>query len=344
MCMGSPALVAYSLVLTALNARLVYRRAQRIKHESRNYVARALISLQQIPLELTQDERLLSFIPTNGQWNEEIIDRLNRRYAWSIATGSSVAWVVLAFGFTLIDSFVSLDSTTDGGSEGHAIGTLWLWLLCLVIGWLWVPTFTCGELKSAINRANKKTAKKAAKRIKEKATKAYNSAKTKIANRFPSPKSVLLWAARRPVVNSIPEVVEENEKGAGVIQEGTKPAGEETEPLPIPSPTHHRSTITVQAPPESQHDHDHLGIWVNPTSNQSAVSLARSALSSVHPETDRLLIPKDLGSLNRDERRLAATFNYSRIMRYLVLVDDVSTAVDKLIREKDEVRVFRENI
>lgn len=309
-------------------------------------MARALISLQQIPLELTRDQRLLSFIPTNDQWKEEIVDRLNRRYAWSLATGSSVAWVLIAFAFTLIDSFVSLNSTADGGSEGHAIGTLWLWLLCLVIGWLWVPTFTCGELKSAINHANKKTAKKAAKRIKQKAAKAYNSAKTKITNRFPSPMKVLL-RARKPVADPAPEleVIGENEKMAGEFQEDTKSVGQETEPIPRPLPANtHQSTVAFQSPPESQHDHDHLGIWANPTANHSAVSVARSALSSIHPETDRLLIPKELGSLNRDEYRLTATFNYSRIMRYLVLVDDVLRAVDKLIREKDKVGVFRENI
>ena len=337
MNVGSPALGTYSLVLTALNARLAYHRTRRMEHPHRNRVARALIALQQIPLELTKDERLLACIPTDGQWNQEIVERLNRRYAWSLATGSSVAWVLLAFGFTLIDSFVSLNATADGGSEGHAIGTLWLWLLCLIIGWLWVPTFTRGELKSALEHANKKIAKRAAKRVKEKAAKAYSSAKAKVTSKFTSPESVLLWARRS---------VKENEKGVGVVQEGTKPVGQGTEPLSIPSPnpTHHQSTVTIQAPPEGQRDLDYLDILVNPTSNQSAVSPARSTPSLIHPETDKLLIVKKLGSLNRDERRRAATFNYSRIMGYLVLVDAVSTAVDELIREKDEVRVFRENI
>jgi hypothetical protein len=68
-----------------------------------------------------------------------------------------------------------------------------------------------------------------------------------------------------------------------------------------------------------------------------------AAQSSIHPETDRLLIPKDeFSSLNRDELRLAATFNYSRIMRYFVLVDDVLRALDKLAREKEEVGLSRQ--
>jgi len=128
MSVGSPALVAYSLVLTALNARLVYRRAQQADHESKNDVTRALISLQQTPLELTKDDRLLAFIPINDQWKQEIVERLNRRYSWTVATGTAIAWVVVAFVFTLINSFISLDNSADGVPAGHAVGTLWLWL------------------------------------------------------------------------------------------------------------------------------------------------------------------------------------------------------------------------
>jgi len=342
---GSPALAAYSLVLTSLNARLVYRRAQRITHESKNAVARALIALQQTPLELTKDDRLLAFIPTNDQWRHEIVDRLNRRNAWSVATGSSVAWVVVAFTFTLVDSFVSLSGTTNSpASDGLAVGTLWLWLLCLVIGWLWVPTFTCGELKSAIGHANKKAAKKAAKRIKQKATKAYASAKAKVANRLPR-RVPILKGSKKPV-DPVLEIDEDNEK----VKPGS--INEDTQPSPLPNTTHHQSTVSFQAPTESQHDHGHLTVSGNPTANPSAVSLPRSAAihsigaqSSIHPETDRLLIPKDdFGSLNRDERRLAATFNYSRIMRYLVLVDDVLRALGKLAREKEEVGLSRNRL
>jgi len=66
--------------------------------------------------------------------------------------------------------------------------------------------------------------------------------------------------------------------------------------------------------------------------------MARSTQPSINPETDELFIPQKLTSLTRDEHRLSPTFNYSRIMRYLVLVDDVLTALDKLAREKEEKR------
>ena len=155
MSVGSPALAAYSLMFTSLNARSVYRRARRIDHKSKVAVARALIPLQQIPLKLTNDERLLAFIPINNQWSREIIDRLDRRRgARQIATGAPIAWASLVFLLTLVDSFASSDDFSAGGSKDISLDTLWLWSPCLVIGWLWVPTFTGGELRSVIHRRN----------------------------------------------------------------------------------------------------------------------------------------------------------------------------------------------
>ena len=363
---GSPALAAYSLVLTSLNARLVYRRATRIKHECKHAVARALISLQQTSLELTQDERLLAFLLLDDQWRREVVDRLRGRNAWSIATAASVAWVVIAFLFTLIDSFTSPDDYGYTASEGHAVGMLWLWLLCLVIGWLWVPSFSCRELNSALHNVNRKAAKKAAKGVRQQVSTAYGSAKAEVISRLPK-QMPTLRAPRIPVVAPSPGANEECEKTkVEQTQEVTKPFGQELEVEPnlLPVSAHHPSTVSSKSPTASQHDHDHnhnhdhdhdhdhVSINISLTASHSAVSLPGSAAahpiaaqSSVHPETDRLLIPNDdFNSLNRDEFRLAATFNYSRVMRYLVLVDDVFGALDKLTRKKDGVGLSRKRL
>ena len=259
MTVGSPALAAYSLVLTSLSARLVYHRAKTINHESKRDVTTVLVSVQQTPLELTKDERLLGPIPKNDRWRQEITDRLNWRNSWSLATGSSIAWVVIAFVFTLIDSFVSLDSTVDNASQGHAVGTLWLWLLCLVIGWLWVPTFSSRELRSAFEYANREAA----------------------------------------------------EGVAGGQRQASQPTGRETsqEDRPPPGTSHSR-----------------------PTAGTSRF---------IPPGKDPLLIKQGITSLNRDEHRLTPTFNYSRIMRYLVLVDDVLGVLHQLSQEQDEVGLSR---
>ena len=361
---GSPALAAYSLVLTSSNARLIYRRATRIKCECKHAVARALISLQQTSLELTQDERLLTFLLLDDQWRREVVDRLRGRNAWSIATAASVAWVVIAFLFTLIDSFISLDDYGYTASEGHAVGTIWLWLLCLVIGWLWVPSFSCRELNSALHNVNRKAAKKAAKGVRQQVSTANGSANAKVISRLPK-QMPTLRTPKIPVVAPSPGADEECEKTkVEQTQEATKHFGQEVEVEPnlLLVSAYHPSTVSSKSPTEGQHDHnhdhdhdhdhDHVSINVSLTASHSAVSLPGSAAvhsieaqSSVHPETDRLLIPNDdFNSLNRDEFRLAATFNYSRVMRYLVLVDDVFGALDKLTRKKDWVGLSRKRL
>ena len=337
--LGSPALVAYSLVLTSLNARSAYRRMKRAKPKNRIAVTRALISVQQASLELTTDHRLLASIPDNGHWGQEIKERLYRRNAWSIATASSVAWVVTAYLFTLVDSFVSLNDGTNNPSEGQAVGTVWLWLLCLVIGWLWVPTFTRGELKAAIRHANHKTANEATDRIRQKASEAYSSVKTKITHGL-SEMSILTVGHEipmgQPVTDPVLEVDEENEKvDVESTEEATGLTGREVglEHIPLPHLHYDRSFTSLHLPAESQHDHSHLTVDASLTVNQSNLSFQ----SSICPDKHRLLIDKGRDRLNRDEHRFAATFNYSRFIRHRVLVDDVLRALYKFTYEEGKV-------
>ena len=280
-------------------------------------MAAALISLQQIPLELTEDERLLASIPITNSWSQEIGDRLSRRGTWSLAIVKYVAWVVITFAFALVDSFMF------GSYEGHATAILWLWLLCLAIGWLWVPTFTRSELRSVPRSSNQRSVKRA--------TTAVRRATTADGPRIPK-------GRKRFVIDPVPEVNEENEKvKVESIQEDAKREEIDQKASPLSNPTYHQSTTSFRSPPEIQQGHDHLAISVSPNANQSAVSRTRSPKPSVNPETDELFVPQKLTLLNRDEHRLTATFNYSRIMRYLVLVNDVLTVLDKLTGEEDEV-------
>ena len=308
-------------------------------------MARALIPLQQIPLELTNDERLLAFIPINDQWSREIVDRLDRRRGvWSIATGASITWAALVFLLTLVDTFASSDGFSAGGSKGLSLDTLWLWLPCLVVGWLWVPTFTGGELRSAIYHGNQSVMEKASKGFRpagETVRKTMSSTKTKFTDK--------LLKTMRISKKPIDAVTEASEKDERVkeqsLQEDIERAGQETNPLRIL--VHPQSTVSLRLSPENQQRHDHPSISANPVANQSAVSVARSAgvysitENPIHPETDELLVFKKPNSLNRDESRLAAAFNYSRIMRYLVLVDDVFRTLDKAAHERDEVGPLR---
>ena len=171
MSVGSPALAAYSLMITSFNACMVYQKANAIDHKDKADLAKALVAIQQAPVQVTTEACLLESLCIDNQWRKEILERLNKKNAWSLVTGFSVAWVVIAFGFTLVDSFVALDDPSSGGSDGLAVGTLWLWLLCLVIGWLWVPIFPSSEVYAALRHANHETVSTAAKKPKQQTTK-----------------------------------------------------------------------------------------------------------------------------------------------------------------------------
>ena len=300
MSIGSPALAAYSLVLTSLNARSVYHTAKHVKYGNRTAVVAALTSLQQTPLELTKDRNLLNFIAINDQWRRGI-GTLRPRNAWSVTTGSSIAWAVIAFLFTLVNSFVSIDSANDS-YVGHAIGTLWLWVLCLVIGWSWVPTFSSGELKSALDATNKKTVEA----IKETTQETVDAFKVTV-KRVGSAATEFAGGIQRKLGLST----------ATPDANSSVPGAD----LPTKPPTNPQKDVS-----------------------QSAPDTASTTQPSSNPRMDELLVLQKVTWLNRDEHRLSATFNHSRIMRYLTLVDDVFRALDKLAREKEEVSLSREHL
>ena len=148
-------------------------------------------------------------------------------------------------------------------------------------------------------------------------------------------------------VDPVPEVNGENGKAkVEVTQEDTKCAREETDQnaIPLPGPSHRQSTAASQSHTDDHQEYDFLTISASSDANQSVASMSHSTQPSINLETDELLIPQTLTSLNRDEHRLTATFNYSRVMRYLVLVDDVVQALDKLARGKEEVSLSREHL
>ena len=152
---GSPTLAAFSLAITALNTRWANDRFSAIKYPNHKSAAKALIYLQQVPLHLTTRDGLLAsliVLPENDDWWECLVDRLEQTYVWTIAAATSIAWVIVAFVFTVVDSFGTLGSNVN--SDGQGVGTLWLWLIPIVVGWLWTPVCSYEKLKTAIDKAN----------------------------------------------------------------------------------------------------------------------------------------------------------------------------------------------
>ena len=152
---GSPTLAAFSLALTAANAHWAYKRFSAIDYPNRRNAVKALVHLQQVPLRLTTRDGLLAsliVLPQNDHWWECLVDRLEQTHTWTIAAATSIAWVVIAFALTLADSFGNLGQNL--GSDGRGVGTLWSWLIPIVVGWLWIPVCSYDKLKTAIDKAN----------------------------------------------------------------------------------------------------------------------------------------------------------------------------------------------
>ncbi|KAE9388405.1 hypothetical protein BT96DRAFT_981079 [Gymnopus androsaceus JB14] len=105
---GSPVLAAYSAALTVLNGRWIARRFSGSTYPNTYNAVRTLSSLQQAPIMLdkNQDVLLASLVilPENDEWWRELLEHLNYTYTWSISAATSIAWVLIAYIFTVIDS------------------------------------------------------------------------------------------------------------------------------------------------------------------------------------------------------------------------------------------------
>ena len=152
---GSPTLAAFSLALTALNTRWACKRFSDIQYPNSQNAAKALVFLQQVPLRLTTRDGLLAsliVLSENDDWWECLVDRLEQTHTWTIAAATSIAWVIIAFVFTTTDSLMNLGE--DVNSNGQGVGSLWLWLIPMIVGSLWVPVSSHDKLKAGIGKAN----------------------------------------------------------------------------------------------------------------------------------------------------------------------------------------------
>jgi len=155
---GSPTLAAYSLALTILNSRWVTKRFARYTgYPNVRNAIRILSSLQQSPIRVVKEGGLLAslvVLPHNDAWWTELYELIDYTHTWSISAVTSIAWVVIAYIFTIIASF-TVGITNSINSSGQGVGSLWLWLLPIVIGWLRIsPKCDSAHLSSAIKHVN----------------------------------------------------------------------------------------------------------------------------------------------------------------------------------------------
>ncbi|KAE9388397.1 hypothetical protein BT96DRAFT_947646 [Gymnopus androsaceus JB14] len=146
---GSPVLAAYSAALTVLNGRWIARRFSGSTYPNTYYAQAPII------LDKNRDALLASLIvlPENDEWWKELLDHLNYTYTWSISAATSIAWVLIAYVFTVIDSLFDVSSEIQVNGQG--VGSAWLWLLPVVIAWLQIsPKCDSIRTRDALRRAN----------------------------------------------------------------------------------------------------------------------------------------------------------------------------------------------
>ncbi|KAJ7661235.1 hypothetical protein B0H17DRAFT_1094317 [Mycena rosella] len=158
--MGSPTLAAYSLVLTVLNGRWIAQRFAHLRYPNVGHAVNILSSLQQSSFHVTTDEALLAsliILPDNDEWWSELVSWLDYVHTstWSISAVASILWVIIAYIFTVIDSFSGVVTSSTLNANGQAVGSIFLWLLPIVVGWLQLsPLSDTAKVQQAMERAN----------------------------------------------------------------------------------------------------------------------------------------------------------------------------------------------
>ncbi|KAJ7139089.1 hypothetical protein C8R44DRAFT_301108 [Mycena epipterygia] len=155
---GSPTLAAYSLALTVLNGRWISKRFAHLSYPNVRNAVKILSSLQQSSFHVVTSESLLAsliVLPENDEWWVELVVWLNYVHTWSISAVASIIWVVIAYIFTVVDSFTSVVTYSTLNANGQAVGSIFLWLLPIVIGWLQIsPKCDYERVYHAMKRAN----------------------------------------------------------------------------------------------------------------------------------------------------------------------------------------------
>ncbi|KZV66108.1 hypothetical protein PENSPDRAFT_637414 [Peniophora sp. CONT] len=157
LALGSPALAAYSLIFTVLNGHWIARRLTGIEYPNVQHAWRVLSSLQQSALRIDDERGLFSslvVLPENDEWWKELARELDYKQTWSLAGVAQIAWVLIAYILTVIDSLTKTPSSFEANGQG--VGSVFLWLLPIVIGYLQLaPKCDDEKVRGAVKHVNR---------------------------------------------------------------------------------------------------------------------------------------------------------------------------------------------
>jgi hypothetical protein len=155
---GSPALAGYSLFITLLNSRWINRRfSQSVDYPNSRFTVSIISGLQQSPLNLHSDRaRFASLVvlPENDSWWQYFSELVDYTHTWSIASATSIAWVVVAYILSITNTPSDFFVNSQAGDESTS--SMWLWLIPIVMGWLQLsPKCDFNRLQAAYDRADR---------------------------------------------------------------------------------------------------------------------------------------------------------------------------------------------
>ena len=159
LAIGSPALAGYSLAITRLNSRWLSRQFMYLHFPNKVNVPLAISALQHIPFRIEVLGPFLSsliVLPQNDRYWKLLAVAAKRTRQWSIPVAMNIVWALVAFLFTIVDSFADFDTfITVPGDAGYSIAAVWTYLLPVVVGWLHVGSQPeADHLRDALNEAH----------------------------------------------------------------------------------------------------------------------------------------------------------------------------------------------
>ena len=167
LAIGSPALITYSLALTILNARWINQSFRQIKDKlhaekfpqqtnALRAARKILIESYHIPIQIVNgpDREIsqLIAIPENWTWWVRLLELIQKtKRGWTYSLYSNVGWVFVAQLLTIIDFFNTKSQSSSIG-VGLAINCLWMWMIPITLGWVYVGAQTyAGSIKEALS-------------------------------------------------------------------------------------------------------------------------------------------------------------------------------------------------
>ena len=134
---GSPAMAAYSLQITQLNARWITQAFADLDYLNSKTIPTAVSGLQHIPIRLSSNPVLLPsliVLPKNGDYWRTLSRSTGKIRRCSVLLIVNFAWVMITALLTIVDTFYR----PIQGEIGYGIVASLAYLLPLMVGWLYV--------------------------------------------------------------------------------------------------------------------------------------------------------------------------------------------------------------